>query len=192
MGLFPLLGNSGDPVSRIAAIYRRADSLFELTNNSRYTDSLALAGFVKVIDGVQRMPPGVARDTLLFQSWLKKGILLDSRFDYSGAKAAYCQALHVHPKEDSLTFVLWVYAGASYYNLNDFDSARYYLRNAESRSGRYADPADNVRLYNTLGVLFYDNGNYEQGKNYFNHALSIVQGRRPFDTAAAVSLQTNI
>ncbi|HEV2355410.1 MAG TPA: hypothetical protein VGR89_14265, partial [Puia sp.] len=192
MGLFQLFGNSGDPVSRIAVIYHRADSLFELSNNTRYTDSLALTGFEKVITGLQRMPEGPGKDSLRFQSWLKKGILLDSRSDYAGATAAYCQALHCHPKEDSLTFVLWVYAGTSYYNLNDFDSARYYLRDAESRSSRYADPADNVRLYNTLGVLYYDNGNYEQGKNYFNHALNIVKGRRPFDTAAAVSLQTNI
>ncbi|HXD77211.1 MAG TPA: CHAT domain-containing tetratricopeptide repeat protein [Puia sp.] len=192
MGLFPLLGNSGDPVSRIAVIYRRADSLFLLSDNTRFSDSLSLEGFEKVISALQHVPAGPGKDTLLFQSWLKKGILLDSRYDYSAAKSSYCQALRFHHADDSLTFVLYVYAGTSYYNLNDFDSARYFLRDAESRSDRYADPADVVRLYNTLGVLYYDNGNYAQGKNYFNRALGIVRGRSPFDTAAAVSLQTNI
>ena len=129
---------------------------------------------------------------MLFQAWLKKGILLDSRYDYTGAKTAYCQALRYHPQTDSLTFVLHVYTGTSYYNLNFFDSARYFLLDAESLSSRYTDSADNVRLYNTLGVLYFDNGNYQQGRDYFSRALEIVKGRAPFDTASAVSLQTNI
>ena len=192
MGLTFVFGNSGDPISRFAVIYHRADSLFQLANNTALTDSMALAGFEKVIAGMQGAPEGGGKDTLLFQSWLKKGILLDSRYDYSGAKTAYCQALRYHLQYDSLTFVLHVYTGTSYYNLNDFDSARFFLLDAEVHSSHFADPADNVRLYNTLGVLFFDNGNYQQGRNYFNRALQIVQGRRPFDTASAVSLQTNI
>ena len=192
MGLTFLFGNSGDPIGRIAALYHRADSLFQLADNTPVTDSLALIGFGRVIAGLEGAPEGRAKDTLLFQSWLKKGVLLDSRYDYSGAKTAYCQALRYHPQADSITFVLYVYAGTSYYNLNAFDSARYFLLDAESRSSRYADPADNVRLYNTLGVLYFDNGNYQQGRNYFSRALGIVKGQTPFDTASAVSLQTNI
>ena len=192
MGLTFLFGNSGDPVSRFAVIYHRADSLFLLTDNTPATDSMALTGFEKVIAGLHGAPDGTGKDTLLFQSWLKKGILLDSRYDYPGAKTAYCEALLHHPQYDSLTFVLHVYTGTCYYNLNDFDSARYYLLDAESHGSHYADPADNVRLYNTLGVLYFDNGNYGQGRNYFNHALQIVKGRKPFDTVSAVSLQTNI
>ena len=192
MGLTFLFGNSGDPIGRIAALYHRADSLFQLTNNTPVTDSLALQGFSRVIAGLEGAPEGNGKDTLLFESWFKKGILLDSRYDYSGAKTAYCQALRYHPQADSLTFVLHVYTGTSYYNLNFFDSARYYLLDAESRSSLYVDSADNVRLYNTLGVLYFDNGNYQQGRDYFSRALQIVKGRKPFDTASAVSLQTNI
>ena len=192
MGLTFLFGNSGDPIGRIAVIYHRADSLFLLTNNTPVTDSLALLGFERVIAGLQGAPDSKGKDTMLFQAWLKKGILLDSRYDYTGAKTAYCQALRYHPQIDSLTFVLHVYTGTSYYNLNFFDSARYFLLDAESLSSRYNDSADNVRLYNTLGVLYFDNGNYQQGRDYFSHALQIVKGRVPFDTASAVSLQTNI
>ncbi len=192
MGLTFLFGNSGDPISRFAVIFHRADSLFLLTNNTPQTDSMAFVGFEKVIAGLKGAPDGAGKDTLLFQSWLKKGILLDSKYDYPDAKTAYSQALHYHPQYDSLTFVLHVYLGTCFYNLNEFDSARYFLLDAESHSAYYTDPADNVRLYNTLGVLFFDNGNYGQGRNYFNHALQIVKGRQPFDTASAVSLQTNI
>jgi len=192
MGLTFLFGNSGDPIGRIAVIYHRADSLFQLGNNTPATDSLALVDFGRVIAGLAGAPEGQGKDTLLFQSWFKRGILLDSRYDYPGAKTAYCQALRFHPQADSLTFVLHVYTGTSYYNLNFFDSARYFLLDAESRASDFADPADNVRLYNTLGVLYFDNGNYNQARNYFSRALEIVKGRAPFDTASAVSLQTNI
>lgn len=187
-----LFGNSGDPIGRIASLYHKADSLFRLSNNTPVSDSVSLAGFERVIAELQGIPATAGKDTLLFESYLKKGILLDSKYDYSGAKTAYCQALSFHSKSDSLTFVLHVYIGTSYYNLNSFDSARYFLRDAESHSSGFKDPEDNVRLYNTLGVLYFDNGNYEQGKNYFNQALAIVKNRKPFDTASAVSLQTNI
>lgn len=192
MGLTFLFGNSGDPIGRNAVIYHRADSLFQLTNNTPLTDSLALLGFGRVIAGLEGAPESKGKDTLLFQSWFKKGILLDSRYDYTGAKTAYCQALRYHSQADSLTFVLHVYTGTSYYNLNFFDSARYFLLDAESRSNLYLDSADNVRLYNTLGVLYFDNGNYQQGRDYFSRAFQIVKGRAPFDTASAISLQTNI
>jgi len=187
-----LFGNSGDPISRIASLYHKADSLFLLSNNTPVSDSVALAGFERVIAELQGVPANAGKDTLLFESYLKKGILLDSKYDYSGAKTAYCRALSFHSQPDSLTFVLHVYIGTSYYNLNDFDSARYFLLDAESRGSRFKDPEDNVRLFNTLGVLYFDNGNYGQGKNYFNQALAIVKDRKPFDTASAVSLETNI
>ena len=185
-------GNPGEPQDRILALYQKADALFHLTNSTPSTDSMALAGFGQVIDGLERTPAFAGKDTLLFQSWLKKGILLDVKYDYTGAKNAYRKALDNHKEDDSLAFVASIYAGASYYNLNNFDSANYFLLKAESLRGRVRDLDDEVRLYNTLGVLYYDNGNYRQGKNYFNRALEIVKAKQPFDTLSAVSLQTNI
>jgi len=190
--IFPDYGN-GDPIARITSLYRQANALFSLTNNTPATDSQALADFQQVIDELRTSPDkGSGKDTLLSGSYLRKGILLDSRYDFAGAKSAYCQALNCHWLSDSLTYVTYIYTGACYYNLNDFDSARYFLLNAESRAYRYKDPDDEVRLYNTLGVLYHDNGNYEQGKNYFDRALEIVKGKRPFDTVSATNLETNI
>ena len=187
------LGNPGLPsVSRIVQLYRQADDLFHIPNSTPSNDSAALAGFDQVIAGLRQLPDFKDKDTLLFQSWLKKGILLDSRYDFGGARQSYCTALHFHPQVDSLAFVTYVYVGGTYYNLNNFDSANYFLLRAEFMVGRFHDREDEVRLYNTLGVLYYDNGNYQQGKNYFNRALEIVNGKRPFDKVSAVSIQTNI
>jgi CHAT domain-containing protein len=190
--IFPDYGN-GDPIARITRLYRQADSLFHLANNTPATDSQALADFQQVIDELRTSPhEGSGKDTLLSGSYLRKGILLDARYDFAGAKSAYCEALNCHWLSDSLMYVTHIYTGTCYYNLNDFDSARYFLLSAESRAYRYKDPDDEVRLYNTLGVLFFDNGNYEQGKNYFDRALELVKGKRPFDTVSATSLETNI
>jgi CHAT domain-containing protein len=206
--------NPGDPPARILQLYHKADQLFHLSTSTG--DSTALAGFIQVIAELDHYPGLAGRDTLLLQSWLKKGVLLDARSDYTGAREAYLTALSLHRsarddksrnggasagaagygaragQNDSLSFVIQVYTGSCYYNLNNFDSASYFLLRAESLTGKVHDPDDEVRLYNTLGVLYYDNGNYRQGKNYFSKALGIVQGRKPFDTLSAVSLETNI
>ena len=182
----------GLPPERIMRLYQKADQLFHLPNATPVSDSIALAGFQQIIDAYGPLAAVDSKDTLLFQCYLKKGILLDSRYDFPAAKAAYCQALHLHQQADSLGFVLDIYTGASYYNINDFDSANFFLLKAASLVGHFRDPEDEVRLYNTLGVLYSDNGNYQQGRNYFNRALAIVKSRQPFDKASAVSLQTNI
>ncbi|HVV05334.1 MAG TPA: CHAT domain-containing tetratricopeptide repeat protein [Puia sp.] len=189
---FVVYGAPGTPPGSILALYHRSDALFHLSNATAASDSTALAGFEEVIRQVEKEGEFPGKDTLLFQSWLKKGVLLDSRANYAKAKAAYCRALGFPSPTDSSLFALYVYTGASYYNLNHFDSANYFLLKAEAMAAHPRGQDDQVRLYNTLGVLYYDNGNYLQGKNYFNRALGIVERKKPFDTAFAVDLQTNI
>jgi len=187
-----VLGVPGTPQSRILSLYRRADALFHLSNATPADDSTALAGFEQIITELGKTADFAGKDTLLFQSWLKKGILLDSKSNYAGAKNAYRRALDFHQQNDSLLFLTYVNTGGSYYNLNHFDSANYFLLRAESMTGDFRGKEDEVRLYNTLGVLYYDNGNFKQAKNYFNRALEIVESKKPFDTASAASLETNI
>ena len=170
--------------------YRRADSLFHLERNTRITDSLSLAGFSAVVDELEKK--GATRDTMLTGALLKKGILLDAGGDFAGARVAYCRVLSYGPANDSLVFVTQVLVGTAYYNLDRFDSASYFLLRAESLAARFIDRENSVRLYNTLGALYCDNGNYRQGRNYFDHALELVRGGKAYDTAAAVSLQINI
>ncbi len=186
-------GNSGGgPSDRIFALYHRADSLYHLDNSTPATDSMAFAAFGQVIAGIGERRDFDDKDHILCRSYLQKGVLLDVKTDYAGAARAYCKAFSLPGVTDSLSFVAHVYAGATYYNLNNFDSASYLLLKAEAMTGPYHGTVDEVRLYNTLGVLYYDNGNYQQGKNYFNRALEIVEGRKPVDEVSVVSLETNI
>ncbi|HEY4109607.1 CHAT domain-containing tetratricopeptide repeat protein [Puia sp.] len=175
---------------RLRARYRRADSLYHLDRSTPATDSMALAGFAAVADELERSGPR-SGDTLLIGSLLKKGILYDAVGDFGRARTAYCRALSFHPAGDSLVFVVQVMLGTAYYNLDRFDSASYFLLRAESLEGRFADKDNRVRLYNTLGALYCDGGNFRQGKNYFNHALELERGGKQY-APDAVSLQINI
>ncbi len=186
-------GNSGGgPPDRIVALYHLADSLYHLDHSTPATDSMAFAAFGQVIAGIGERKDFDDKGHILARSYLQKGVLLDVKTDYAGAVQAYCKAFGIPGVTDSLSFVAHVYAGAAYYNLNNFDSASDLLLRAGSMTGPYHGTVDEVRLYNTLGVLYYDNGNFRQGKNYFNRALEIVEGRKPVDTVSIVSLETNI
>jgi CHAT domain-containing protein/tetratricopeptide (TPR) repeat protein len=186
-----LAWRGGPGAAGLLARYHRADSLFHLDRSTPRTDSLALTGFSSIVEELERAGAGRG-DTIYTGALLRKGILLDASGDYSRARGTYCRVLGFLPPTDSLAFVTQVYVGTVYYNLDRFDSASYFLLRAESLAGRFIDRDNSVRLYNTLGALYCDNGNFRQGRNYFDHALELVRGGKLYDTAAAVSLQINI
>jgi CHAT domain-containing protein/Tfp pilus assembly protein PilF len=193
--VFVVVGGAPDPggsLARLSVLYRHADSLYHLDNSTHTTDSLAMAGFSAVIAGLKGLPGHADQDTMLAGAFLRKGVLLDAAYDYAGAKACYSGALQHDRQVDSLTFVAKLYIGVVYYNTSHFDSANYFLLNAQALVNRFKDFDDEVRVYNMLGVLYYDNGNYREGKNYFDKALELVKGRKPLDTAFARGLETNI
>ena len=175
-------GNPGPPVSHVIKLFKKADSLLNLPHPTTATDKEALNDFEQLIDQLEKYPFS-GKDSFLFLSYMKKGILMDIQANYTAATKAYRKALSLHQSDnsalDSLTFMTCVNAGASYYNLNNFDSANYFLLKAESLINRFVAGDDKARLYNTLGVLYHDNGNYLQSKNYFSQALEIIKSQKP-------------
>ncbi|MFT3933790.1 MAG: CHAT domain-containing protein [Chitinophagaceae bacterium] len=189
-------GGTGGP-SPSLALYKKVDRLFNNDNPTNTTDSLALAGFEQLITQLKNNARTTGDDTILFQCYLKKGILLDVKSNNAGAKEAYMDAISFaerHNKiiSDSLLFRPYVYAGTNYFNLNNFDSANYLLIRADALVKQYPNLPETERLYNTLGALHYVNGNYLQSKNYFNQALEFIKNRRPYDRMFAIGLQSNI
>jgi len=182
----------------VKTLYNKAEKYFNSNPPSPVTDSLALTVFQRLIDGVSdsaaRSDAAVA--TILFDSYVKKGILLDVQASYAGALAAYTGALRcLHrflPKQDSLGFTVYVYAGTDHYNLDDYDSANFFLDKAERLAGRFAGLAERDRLYNVLGALRYESGNYIQAREYFGRALEIVRSERPTDRVSAMNFDNNI
>jgi CHAT domain-containing protein len=185
-------GYNGAPVDPVLELYQKADRLFNLDNPTDASDSIALLTFRQVIQLLEKKPV----DSLLFQSWLKTGVLLDVKLRFDEAKQAYLKAIGAHakgkPLTDSVLFLPCVYAGTAYYHLNNFDSADYFLLQAESIGNNYPRVPEKDRLYNALGAMYYENGNYVQSRNYFNRALEIIRADRPSDRESAIHFEGNI
>ncbi len=166
-------GNPAQPPPAVLALYKKADRLFHLSNPTDATDSLAMAAYGQIIALAGKT--GEVPDSMLFYAHKHMGILLDVQTSYSPAIKAYLQAQRIkqqHPQwSDSLLYEIAEHTGSAWYHLNNFDSASYFLLQAEALAQRFPAIPEKERLYNDLGVLYYENGNYLQSRNYFTQAL---------------------
>lgn len=118
-------------------------------------------------------------DSLLFMTWLRSGYIHYYFDSLQAAKQNYLSAIALKTKmqqslPDSILFLPYLYTGAIYYTETQVDSALYYYKKAEELNDRYSKPlGQSQRLYNRLGVMFYENGNYNQARNYFEKAIAL-------------------
>jgi CHAT domain-containing protein len=180
----------GRPLKSILTAFDQADHLFYSTHNTPAMDSACMEGFNKVISDLSGLPISRLTDSLLYQANYKLGIMSDVYKDYYKATISYRNAMK-YSKNPAEQFSLNVLAGSGYYNLNNFDSASFFLLRAEESTDDRGTFEDRVRLFNTLGVMYYDNGNYLQSKNYFTQALRLIETKNPADVFA-YSLQLNM
>jgi CHAT domain-containing protein/tetratricopeptide (TPR) repeat protein len=179
----------GNPsLELILSAYKRVDQLFNKPNTSSKDDSACMVGFRKIISDLNRIHGEMMTDSLLYQSNYKLGVLYEIYKDYSKATASYMQAIKYSSTPDQ-KFTNYILAGAGYYNQNNFDSATYFLLRAAQSPDNLGAKEDRMRLFNTLGVLYYDNGNYLQSKNYFTQALLLIDSKGLTDK---YSLELNI
>src|ERR1700712_5224292 len=87
---------------KLAATYQKAEQFFSNSNPTNTTDSLALAGFAQVIQQLEKTPDRLY-DSLLFQSYLKTGILLDVKNNNAAAKESYLKAVAIRFRNTSLS-----------------------------------------------------------------------------------------
>ncbi len=189
-----LFGQALRPDHKTATWYKAGNRLFNLAHPTEKTDSLALQYFSRVIDALEKQPQ--QDDTLLFQSYLKKGNLLDVKTRFSAAKEYYLDAIalcrNTGAVPDSMRFKVYVYAASCYYQLNNFDSANILLLKAETFTSRYPRMPEIERMYNTLGALYFENGNYAQSRNYFTRALETILKSPDADPETVIGFKTNI
>jgi len=172
----------------ILSAYNRINHLYNKANTSSKDDSTCIIGFRRIIDNLSRIRGIPGADSLLYQSNYKLGVLYEMYKDYTKATTSYLQALK-YSSTPNQQFTNYVLAGAGYYNLNNFDSATYFLLRAVQRPDSLGTREDRMRLFNPLGVLYYDNGNYLQSKNYFSQALLLIDSKGLTDK---YSLELNI
>ena len=179
-------------IARVSQLYNIADSLFSLKSPSDITNATAKRQFDDVIKACGS-EPGMP-DSLLFHSLWKRGVLDEILGNFDSAKYFYLRSLSLAREKkdipDSLQFKPLLYAGGIYYRENKFDSTRMLLEKAQSLSEQYAFTDELERLYNILGALYFEGGNYLQSKNCFEKALQIIENDKG-STAKKINFETN-
>lgn len=136
-------------------------------------------------------------DSLAFFCHFKIASLFHYFDSLESAKNYYQQAIRLKTKlpglADSFLFKPLLFTGSVYYSLNEFDSAFLFYKKAEQVSDQYSSPlSEQQRLYNRLGAMHYETGNYKQAKNYFEKALSLLPLHDPFYKEFNANYKNNI
>ncbi|WP_338227359.1 CHAT domain-containing protein [Algoriphagus taiwanensis] len=107
--------------------------------------------------------------------WYAKGIELARAFGHS----------------DTLVYAHHLYLGESYFGLNQFDSSLYHLETAERIQSKIDQGMQPERLYNALGVYFFETGNFNRSISYFTKANSYLDAEDPNQLYARYSFLSN-
>jgi CHAT domain-containing protein len=160
--------------------YTLAENYFNNPSPTDETDSLALLNYQQTISLLQKQK---INDTLLLNCYTRIGILFQAKNDDAAALTHFALAVALKTTRpglpDSLFFKPLLFAGASYYSLSNFDSALYFFKKAETIATQYPVIDEVERLYNKMGALCYQTGNYKQSINYFNKSISSLDKARP-------------
>ncbi len=94
---------------------------------------------------------------------------------------------------DSLIFQPLLFASSILYGEGAYDTALFYLRKAETIKNKYAKTlTEEPRLYNLLGVMYYETGNLKQAINYLEKAISLLQQTPQPDKTLLTNYRLNI
>lgn len=181
-------------------IYQRAG---ELASHPNYTDAIAekeaamnkqaLEAFLQVLPAVENAHD----DSLAFHCYFRIGVLEHYFDNIPNAKQYYTRAIGIKPKlrslPDSFLFKPYLFLGGIQYSSNEFDSALFNYKKAEDLAAKYTTVLDETnRLYNTLGAMYYETGNYRQAKNYFGKAIALLNNPHSSNEGLLINYQINL
>lgn len=193
--------------SALLAAYKIADKTFNQAENlaAQETDDevilakvdqlyqLSLIQFSQLIPKVEE----AGFDSLALFLHIKAGFINNNFDSTAAAKKNYLTAISLKEKlaaiPDSLLFEPLLYIGGIYYTQNQFDSALSFYKKAELINDSHKKPLNEAqRLYNRLGVMYYETGNYRQARNYFEKAISSLRTNNPALKSLLVNYKINI
>lgn len=167
------------------------DSKIQLFQDKLYNEALdTFSMLAKIIDRV-----GI--DSLRFYVTIKIG-LIDHYFNrLKEAKENYLESIRLKPKfpgiEDSFLFKPFLFLGGILYDSHQFDSASMYYQKAELIQNKYKVVLEeSQRLYNRLGAMNYETGNYRLAKTYFEKALSTLVPSKASYVSLMINYKINI
>ena len=186
--------------SSLANAYVEADKLFseaeQLSQRGRNDEKIqektgnlylrALAQFKTLVPKNGKL----GNDSLAFFIYTKTAFI-EYYFDsVEAAKKNYLIAINLKTKlpiiADSFLFSPLLFTGAIYYSHSQFDSALLFYKRAEQINDLYKRPLnESQRLYNSLGIMYHEMGNYRQAKNYFEKAIALLSSNSTDKTLLA-------
>ena len=143
-------------------------------------NSQALSIFKKIIPQVIKD----RNDSLAFFCQYKAALLLNYLDSIPQAKKYYLNAIAIKENttqiEDSFLFQPLIFTARILYGQNNYDSAHLYYKKAENIREKYNHTLqDEQRLYNGLGSMYFETGNYKLAKKYFEKALHLLSTSEP-------------
>lgn len=193
-----------DPYHLLMQEYERADEQYQRLQEQSPDPGLSereeerrnlenLQDFTRLIPALEKG----GNDSLAFHSLIRAGRLAHYFDSLETAMDYYLRSIRLFSKvpglADSFLFKPYLFAGRIYYQHDQFDSALIFFRKADqindAAGGRLRE---SNRLYNLLGVLLYETGNYRQSENYFEKALALLSATNTSDRYLLVNYNINI
>ncbi|MEP7238712.1 MAG: tetratricopeptide repeat protein, partial [Ferruginibacter sp.] len=192
-GVLLLCGQQQNKSTAYQAFYTAAENYYNTDNPTDFTDSLALVNYQKVIRLLDKQK---LHEPVVVDCYTKSGILYQAKNNDSSAISSFSKANEFRKTApslpDSLFFQPVLFTGASYYSLNNYDSALYFFKAAEQIVNKYKRLPEVERLYNKIGALYYQTGNYRQSINYFNKSINLLNPADAGYTDFLVQYKTNL
>lgn len=160
--------------------YNQAIAYYESPQPTAESDSIALAFLTQIMN--DPLNTSLSSEVIL-DIYEKVGNLYLINNDFEKAISAYREGVFFNYKEevlDTLFFASNLFLGESYYRVSKADSSIFFLKNAEKLLSKKNSKLEVSRLYNSLGVIYYESGNYIQSINYFNQARDLSVGDKSF------------
>ncbi len=177
--------------------YKDAEKLPLLKNYSEEKEAAMNQAALKKLLDLIPIVESQKKDSLAYYCHYMAGALFHYFDSLNLAKHHYALAVRSQQRTDKLPdsflFKPLLFIGSVYYSQHAFDSAVTYYKKAEIITSRYTETLDGEqRLYNRLGVIHYETGNYKQAKNYFEKALSLLPASDPLYKEFKANFQNNI
>ncbi|AFL85025.1 hypothetical protein Belba_2469 [Belliella baltica DSM 15883] len=160
--------------------YEKAISYYEPPQPTNKSDSIALDLFTQIMN--DPLNTSLSSEVIL-DVYEKAGNIYLINNDFEKAISAYRKGIFFNYSEevlDTLFFASNLFLGESYYRVSKADSSIFFLKNAEKILSQKNSKLEASRLYNSLGVIYYESGNYIQSINYFNQARDLSVGDKSF------------
>lgn len=160
--------------------YQKALSYYEAAEPSEFTDSISMALFKEIL--LSKNSKYLKAEVLL-DIYEKCGNLALIKGDFNEAIGFYRSGLSLKNHSDipdSLLFATTLFLGETYYLLSRPDSSIFFLKEAERLLRLKTSSTESSRLFNSLGVIYFESGNYNQSITYFDKAKNLIIGDKKF------------